>query len=335
LCVFSNDPNEPLKLLPVQMTVAYPPVIADQSFSVAENSPTGTVVGTVKASDPDPGDNQTFALEAGNEDGVFSLNTTNGQLTIVDGSKLDYESKSSYVLDVKVTDKYGLTDSAKVTVNVTNVAELKALVLTTQPAKVMVGDTISVTATISDDMGGPVVGQPVLFTDGVFTANLSGANEVPANSSTGIATGTFALDPVALTISYKLDVTGVISVTGAHIHAGGPGVNGAVVFPLDTTTWMGTVPVTAEQVAQMIPMLLTGQFYVNIHTADYPGGEIRGQLSGSMMAVTDANGQATISYTGTRWGPVKLFAVSGTLSDDITVVFETYNVYLSDIFKGE
>ncbi len=101
-----------------------PPNINNQSFMVAENSSAGTVVGTVLATDPDPGDTLTFAITSGNTGGVFAINTSSGQLTVANGAVLDFESLPSYSLTVQVTDQGGLSDSATVTVDLQDVVEL-------------------------------------------------------------------------------------------------------------------------------------------------------------------------------------------------------------------
>ena len=76
--------------------------------TVAENASTGTSVGTLTATDTDPGDTFTYTLVSGTGD------TDNGSFT-VDGSILksaevfDYETKSSYSIRVRVTDAGGLS----------------------------------------------------------------------------------------------------------------------------------------------------------------------------------------------------------------------------------
>jgi hypothetical protein len=71
-------------------------------------------------------------------------------------------------------------------------------------------------------------------------------------------------------------------VTASHIHKAPVGVNGPVVFPLYTGGGAfdpnnpigGGVTLGAEHLVD----LLTEYYYVNVHTSDYPGGEIRGQI---------------------------------------------------------
>ena len=69
-----------------------------------ENSANGTSVGTVSASDPDTGSTLIYAITAGNETGIFAINSSTGEITVADGSQLDYETTTSYDLTVTVTD---------------------------------------------------------------------------------------------------------------------------------------------------------------------------------------------------------------------------------------
>jgi Ca2+-binding RTX toxin-like protein len=90
--------------------------------SVAENSANGTVVGTVAGVDPDAGGALSYSL-TNNAGGRFAINTTTGQLTVANGSLLDYESATSQAITVRVTDQGGLTFDKAFTINVTNVNE--------------------------------------------------------------------------------------------------------------------------------------------------------------------------------------------------------------------
>lgn len=115
-----------------------------------------------------------------------------------------------------------------------------------------------------------------------FRAILSGSNEVPANSSTGSGEAEVVFDSSAGILEWNLSVDNMTGITAAHIHAGLPGENGGVVFPLYTGTVMfdsthpisGTLTVSPDQATA----LAAGEYYVNVHTEINPGGEIRGQL---------------------------------------------------------
>lgn len=111
-----------------------------------------------------------------------------------------------------------------------------------------------------------------------YTAALTGAQEVPAFSTT--ATGTFEgiFNTNTKILSYTVTYAGMTP-TAWHIHKGAVGVAGSVVFDLGTSftsPYKGaTVALTAEQEAD----LSGGLFYANIHSAQSPGGEIRGQIT--------------------------------------------------------
>jgi uncharacterized delta-60 repeat protein len=101
------------------------PVIANQSFSTAENSPNSTVIGTVIASDPDSGQGLSYSLTASSFPGALSLNSSTGHITVANSSLLNYEAASVISLSVSVADNGNpsLVSTATVTVSLTNVNE--------------------------------------------------------------------------------------------------------------------------------------------------------------------------------------------------------------------
>jgi len=107
------------------------PLMEDQSFSVEENSINGTVVGMVTASDADPEDTLTYAILSGNTNNAFSIaeeckappcDESAGEITVNDGSQLDYESMNAYLLTVQVSDGTNTTEAA-ITINILDVNE--------------------------------------------------------------------------------------------------------------------------------------------------------------------------------------------------------------------
>ena len=74
------------------------PIINDQTFTLAENSPVGTVIGTVQATDPDPGQHLTYSVIGINPGDSFALDPDTGQLTVANNSLLDFESHPSFTL---------------------------------------------------------------------------------------------------------------------------------------------------------------------------------------------------------------------------------------------
>lgn len=135
-----------------------------------------------------------------------------------------------------------------------------------------------------------------------YTAILLGSNEVPPNGSPGTGTGVFTLNGNLLTIDESF--SGLTApASAAHIHCCGPvGINEPVAVPFtpfpNTTsgTFMTTVDlslagtytaafITAQggtvggAEAALLAALNTENAYANIHDANFPGGEIRGQIA--------------------------------------------------------
>jgi hypothetical protein len=110
-----------------------------------------------------------------------------------------------------------------------------------------------------------------------FAATLNGASETPANASTatGSATGVYNSDTKILSVTTTY--TGITPSAG-HIHEGAVGVMGGVVFPFVAPLTSPIVYTSAPLDAGQETALMNGLYYVNLHTAAFPGGEIRGQL---------------------------------------------------------
>ncbi|HMS83318.1 MAG TPA: DUF4347 domain-containing protein, partial [Nitrospira sp.] len=100
-----------------------PTNISLSGSTVAENATNGTVVGTASTTDPDTGDTHTYSL-ADTAGGRFAINSSTGQITVADGSLLNYESATSHNITVRTTDAGGLTRDQVFTINLTNVNEV-------------------------------------------------------------------------------------------------------------------------------------------------------------------------------------------------------------------
>ena len=109
-----------------------------------------------------------------------------------------------------------------------------------------------------------------------FLATLNGASEVPVNPSTASGSATLIFNSTTKIFTLTVTYSGTTATAG-HIHKGAVGVSGGVIFPFSSLTSpisYTSVALDATQEAD----LLANLYYVNIHSAAYPGGEIRGQL---------------------------------------------------------
>ena len=106
-----------------------PPVFDQDSytFSLAETVSVSTSVGSVSATDPDE-DALTYSITLGNADGKFQMDGETGTITVA--GPLDFETTISHTLTVQADDGTGGTDTATVTVNVTDVVEMWSATMT-------------------------------------------------------------------------------------------------------------------------------------------------------------------------------------------------------------
>ncbi|HEY9860301.1 MAG TPA: cadherin domain-containing protein [Candidatus Obscuribacterales bacterium] len=101
-----------------------PTIQSMTAVSLAEHSAVGTVVGTAIASDQDAGDKLTYSLAAGNDNGIFAIDTTTGEITIANSARFNYESQTSYTLMVRATDLDGAFAETDFTINPENLDRL-------------------------------------------------------------------------------------------------------------------------------------------------------------------------------------------------------------------
>ncbi|MCS4509004.1 CHRD domain-containing protein [Xylophilus ampelinus] len=113
-----------------------------------------------------------------------------------------------------------------------------------------------------------------------LTARLSGDQEVPPVQTLGQGTAQIWYNKQTNGLRWKVVYSGLSSpATAAHFH--GPaaiGANAGVVVPFKgplSGTEEGEVVITPAQGEE----LLSGLWYVNVHTSNHPAGEIRGQVT--------------------------------------------------------
>ena len=128
------------------------------------------------------------------------------------------------------------------------------------------------------------LGTAVAFAGPAFAdkmkATLDGKSEVPPTTTAGKGTADIDYDPTTKKLSWKVTHSGLSGpATAAHFHGPAePGKNAGVAVAIPNAASSpaeGSATLTDAQAAD----LTAGKYYVNIHTAANPGGEIRGQVT--------------------------------------------------------
>ncbi|HEY4368024.1 MAG TPA: CHRD domain-containing protein [Steroidobacteraceae bacterium] len=107
--------------------------------------------------------------------------------------------------------------------------------------------------------------------------SLVGADEVPAVTTAATGNGT-------ITVNADKSVTGSVTTKGitgtaAHVHLGAPGKNGPPVITLTKTSdTVWSIPAGSKLTDEQYASYKAGDLYVNVHSAEHKGGEIRAQL---------------------------------------------------------
>ena len=156
------------------------------------------------------------------------------------------------------------------------------------------------------------------FKSTYFSMSFSGADEVPPNGSLATGTGTAVLNFDQTRFSFATDTSGIDldgnqtvadagdNLVGMHIHNAPAGTSGGILFDIlgsaatDRNAPQGTVAGLWTKATGLTPAnvqnLLTDNTYINLHTGDFPGGEIRGQI------VKQDDGLDRIDLTGVHIG---------------------------------
>lgn len=116
----------------------------------------------------------------------------------------------------------------------------------------------------------------------LITAKLEGSQEVPAVTTNAVGVASFSLNATRDTMCVSVTVNGLSgAIMGAHVHEAAVGVSGGVITDLSTFVsgnHINGMLTGANLTNAMIAKYLSGAYYINVHTAANPNGEIRGQL---------------------------------------------------------
>ncbi|HEY2250064.1 MAG TPA: cadherin domain-containing protein, partial [Planctomycetaceae bacterium] len=196
-----------------------PPTIAPQTFSIAENSPNGTLIGQVQASEPDAGQSLGYSITSGNELGLFAIDAGSGRLTVANGSQLDYEAFVAQTLTVTVTDNGvpALSASAAIRVNLLDQNDNAPVILAGQsfllPEDAADGTAVgTVQVSDRDTVGGPRTFSIVGGNDaGIFAVNAA-TGQITVADNTNLNYDVAQYHDLALQVSDGLNLSAVQTV---------------------------------------------------------------------------------------------------------------------------
>ena len=252
---------------------------------IAESAARGTVLVQIDASDADVGDTLNYAITSGNDDGLFSINTDSGQITLI--GTLDYETATSHTLGVQVTDSVGRTDTAEVVVTVNNVNEYAPIF-----------DAPVYNWVISED----VPPGTVLVRVGATDADIGDVLRYSITSGNDAGLFSIHADSGDITTDGRLDYETTTS------HTLGIQVTDSV-----GQTGTAKVAVSVLNVNEFAPV-----FGMDIYEAEIVDDAVRGTLIVRVDA-TDADADETLNYSITGGNDAGLFSINAD-NGDITLI---------------
>ncbi len=144
-----------------------------------------------------------------------------------------------------------------------------------------------------------VVAAPSFATMELSAKLMGGAEEVPnPGDPDGMGTATVTLNSDSGQASFTINVSNItLPAAAAHIHEGERGVAGGVVVTLMAPDANGAASGSVAVDAALMQRMMDNPagFYVNVHTTDFPGGAVRGQLA---MAEGSGGPATTMPATG-------------------------------------
>ncbi len=120
------------------------------------------------------------------------------------------------------------------------------------------------------------------------------------------------LDETQERLAISIVASGIEGATAAHLHLGAPGLNGPVYLPLETpvggtsTTVFDAADATDPSWSDIIAKVVGGELYVNVHTAEHPGGAVRAHLGKAVLRARMSGGQEVPRVETDAFGTAEL-----------------------------
>ncbi|MEQ9261958.1 MAG: CHRD domain-containing protein [Owenweeksia sp.] len=163
----------------------------------------------------------------------------------------------------------------------------------------------------------------------LFTAKMTGGQEVPAVSTNALGVATFFLNEDMDSLCINATAANLSGpITGIHIHTGARGVNGAVLIDLTPEVRGNRIISTltgSNLTSTLIKAMIEGSLYLNVHTAANSNGEIRGQieLETDFSYHASLDGGQEVPAVSTSAQGLATFALSKTTQQmDVEVVVD-------------
>jgi large repetitive protein len=263
-----------------------PPVVNPATFSLPENSASGTAVGTVTFTDQDAGQTHTFAITAGNTGGAFAINPATGAITVANGAALDFETTPNFALTVQVTDNGtpALSGTATVIVHLLDVNEAPVVSSAsfTIDENSSNGTTVG-TVTFTD----PDAGQTHTFA--ITAGNTGGAFAI---SATGVIT-------VANSAALDFETTPAFTLTVQVTDNGAPALSGTATITIHLND-VNEAPVVSSATFSIAENSANGTAVGTVNFTDPDAGQthafaITAGNTGGAFAINPSTGAITVA----------------------------------------
>ncbi len=289
----------------------------DSQLSIDENSANGSHVGFVTTQDPDASETFSYSL-TDSAGGRFAINASTGEITVADGSLLDYESSTSHSVTVRVTDSGGLTYDEVLTIQINDLDEAPVNTVpggqtTNEDTTLTFNTTNSNLISIADDAGDTLV---VTVSVNNGTVTLSGTTGLTFTAGDGTADATMTFSGTVEDINAALD--------------------GLQYDPTTDYSGSDTLTITSyDQTLYSLDFDANLQGYYQFDSADpgndsSPSGTLDGTLNGDATVVTDGTRGDVLSLDGTG----DYVEIAGTLSNPTNVTLSAWVKYSSAPANG-
>ena len=307
-----------------------PVIPVSQVFHVTEQSPNGTTVGTVLATDGDvtPTTFQSWTITAGNSGGYFTINSSTGVITVLDNTGLNPAINSTFTLTLTVSDGTNTSSTQTVSIIVAAINDDNPVISAAQSFAV---DENSVNSTAVGQVLATDPDYGTVFQGWTITAGNSN-NAFAINASTGVVTvnNMVALDRETVG-SFNLFVT--VS-DGVHTSA-------AQTVTINLSDINDVTPViTAAQLFSINENLVDGSAVGTIVATDgdatpttFSSWTIIGGNTNNAFAIDASTGAITVNQSSAiDFETTPTFALSVTVSDGVhTSAAETVTINLTDV----